>query len=342
MLIAPQLPRDVLGLAFGAGLSYRAARLFPEVQHLDFVDISRDNMLVALRQFPENAGLKDDPRALFIVDDAYSYVKYNRNKYGLILMEPTPPRFCYQTASLYTKEFYELARQRLTAGGLFTQVLSLRDFSPGETASVMKTFATVFPHRLLWRNGWDCLMIGSSDEFHLDLPTISERLNRPEVQKTLRASATIDKYYILDNLISGLLLAEDDFRRAAAGGTIYTDDNCGLKFASGRNITTENIRAIHEHLTTWLNIGRLFDRFPDFEKKQPVLAMKRQYFMAMMYQHVPREFDEVVRTYIKDYSQTKDEDLNGLRVYLLERGMDKKAEEVEDIIEDLGEARHGR
>ncbi|MCY3019289.1 MAG: fused MFS/spermidine synthase [Planctomycetota bacterium] len=343
ILLAPRIPRNVLGLAFGAGLSYRAARLFPEVQRLDFVDISKDNMDVALRRFPENDGLADDRRARFIVDDAYSYVKYNAATYDLLLMEPTPPRFSYQSASLYTKEFYELVRRRLTDGGYFAQVLSLNDFSPEETVSVMRTFSSVFEHCLLWRNGWDFLMIGCGQEFHLDVQSIGERLNRPLIQKTLRQCAPLsDKYYILDNFISGCLLAEDDFRKAAAGGTLYTDDNAGLRFTTGRNVTTENIRNIHAHLTPWREIRRLFDRYPDFEKKEPLLTVKREFLMALLFQHKPREFPAVFMNYVEKFSPRKDADLELLHSYLLKHGMTDKAEEVETMLEAMEETPQDR
>ena len=339
MLLAPRIPRDVLGLAFGAGLSYRAARLFPEVRRLDFVDISRDNIAVALKHFPENAGLKDDPRARFIVDDAYSYVKYTQSTYDLILMEPTPPRFSYQAASLYTKEFYEFARKRLADGGYFCQVLPLKDLSPEETAGVMRTFSLVFAHCLLWRNGWDCLMIGCEQAFHLDVQAIGERLSRPAIQGSLRECApTIDKFYVLDNFISGLLLADEDFRKACAGGAIYTDDKPGLRFTTGRNITTGNIRAIQAHLTPWPELRKLFDKFPGFEEKEPLLTVKREYLMAMLYKHRPNEFYDAFLRYIKEYSQDKEFDLNVLRLYLLMRDMSGEAEELDKALESMENA----
>jgi len=340
MLLAPRIPRDVLGLAFGAGLSYRGARLFPEVRRLDFVDISLENIAVALRHFPENAGLSEDPRARFIVDDAYSFVKYNPGAYDLILMEPTPPRFSYQTASLYTREFYEFARQRLANGGCFCQVLPLKDLSAEETACVMHTFSAVFEHCLLWRNGWDCLMLGQVQAFHLDVQVIAERLNRPVIQESLRECApTIDKFYLLDNFLSGLLLADEDFRQAASGGTTYTDDRPGLRFATGRNVTTGNIRAIHAHLSPWPQLRQLFGEDPGFKEKEPLLTMKREYFMALLYKHKPREFYDVFLRYVKQYSQNKDFDLNVLRIYLLTRDMNNEAGELDKALEDMESAR---
>ncbi|MGD0093231.1 MAG: hypothetical protein ABSE73_25230, partial [Planctomycetota bacterium] len=223
-------------------------------------------------------------------------------------------------------------------GGFFCQVLPLKDLSPEETASVMRTFAAVFAHCLLWRNGWDCLMLGSAQEFQLDWRTVAERLQRPAIQQTLRQCApTIDKFYILDNFLSGLLLAGEDFRQAAAGGTIYTDDRPGLRFTTGRNVTTGNIRAIHGHLTPWRELRKLFVSFPGFEAKESVLTMKREYFMALLYKHKPAEFYDVFMKYVKEYSQNKDFDIGVLLTYLLNRDMKDKAEELAKAVEELEE-----
>jgi spermidine synthase len=331
MLLAPAIPRDVLGLAFGGGLSYRGPRLFPEVRHFDFVDISKDTIAIALKFLPENEGLKDDPRARFIWEDAYSYVKYVPAKYDLILMEPTPPRFSYQTSALYTREFYELVRQRLKDRGCFAQVLPLNDLSPGETRSVMLTFSAVFAHCLLWRNGWDCLMLGRQDEFKFDLAVIKARLERPEIQKSLRECAPLpDRYYILANFISGLLLHDSDFRRAAASGpaVIYTDDNPGLRFSSGRDITTGNIRFIHACLSPWSALSRLFKDSGLIASQAEALTGNREYFMARLFQHKPREFPEIFKHYIASYSKRKKADTESLRDYLLEHGLADEAERL--------------
>ena len=85
-----------------------------------------------------------------------------------------------QSSSLYTQEFYRFARRRLNEDGLFAQVLSLGDLSPDETAGVMRTFSSVFPQCLLWKNVGDCVMLGSEKELRLSLIEIGERLHREE------------------------------------------------------------------------------------------------------------------------------------------------------------------
>ncbi|MBW1863883.1 MAG: fused MFS/spermidine synthase [Deltaproteobacteria bacterium] len=234
LLLTPEIPRSVLGLCFGGGLSYYAGRLFPEISRFDFVDISKKNMDLGIRHFPQNRGLKDDPRVRFIIDDAYNFIKYTDNKYNLILMEPTPPTFGFRNAALYTREFYELARERLTEDGYFSQVVPIKDLSYLESMSVMKTFASAFNHCLLWWNGFEPVMIGSSQEFRLDTRKIRERLNRPLIQNSLKEISGQVGYNSSGNFLSGLLLTTEDFRKVAAVGTVCTNDLNRLEYSAGR------------------------------------------------------------------------------------------------------------
>ena len=105
MVLAPRVPRSVLGLCFGGGVSSHAGTLFSEVERFDFVDISKENVRIALNNFAHNRGLRTDPRVRFVIDDAYSFVKYTRNTYDLILMDPNPPTLSFRCALLYTREF---------------------------------------------------------------------------------------------------------------------------------------------------------------------------------------------------------------------------------------------
>jgi hypothetical protein len=222
----------------------------------------------------------------------------------------------------------------MAEGGCFAQVLSLGDLSADETVSVMCTFSSVFKHCLLWRNGGDCLMLGQSQDFRLELESISERLNRPEIQKTLRECAPPgEKPYMLDNFISGILLTDADFRKVATGGVVYTDDKPGLRFTTGHSIDTGNIHTLHDHLSPWRVIKELFDGFPDFEKRERFLAANREYFLALLYKQQPREFYEVFLRFIEEYSLSKESDLALLRSYLLSHGMTREAEDVMRKIE---------
>jgi len=282
-LLTPQIPRNVLGLCFGGGLSYYAGRLFPEIKHFDFVDISKNNMDLALRYFPQNEGLKDDQRANFIVDDVYNFVKYTEKKYDLIIMDPNPPVLSYRCAALYTKEFYELARERLNKEGFFTQVLPLKHMSDMETVNVMRTFSSVFENCLMWWNGFEPVMIGSNQAFRLDIREISMRLKRPEIKGPVEEYSKEADYTRLSHFLSGLLLITEDFKKIAAAGMIYTNDLNRLELSSFNNINVNNITRIHRNLSPWRKAKNIFFGLSNLDKYSAQLSARREYLMKVLY-----------------------------------------------------------
>jgi len=282
-LLTPQIPRNVLGLCFGGGLSYYAGRLFPEIKRFDFVDISKNNMELALRYFPQNEGLKGDQRANFIVDDVYNFLKYTENKYDLIIMDPNPPVLSYRCASLYTKEFYELARERLNTAGVFTQVLPLKHMSDMETVNVMRTFSSVFENCLMWWNGFEPVMMGSNQAFRFDIREISTRIKRPEINRSLGEYSKEADYTRLSHFLSGLLLTTEDFRKTAAAGMIYTNDLNRLELSSFDNITVNNIMRIHKNLSPWSEAGNIFYGLSNLDDYTEQLEARREYLMKVLY-----------------------------------------------------------
>ncbi|HME41733.1 MAG TPA: fused MFS/spermidine synthase [Syntrophorhabdales bacterium] len=288
IVLAPRIPRSVLGLCFGGGVSSHAGTLFPEVEHFDFVDISKQNIRIALNNFVHNKGLSTDQRVRFVIDDAYNFVKYAGNSYDLILMDPNPPTLSFRCAVLYTKEFYELARARLTDEGYFSQVVPLDHMSELEVMSVMRTFSSVFEHCVLWWNGVDPVMIGSRRPFRFDLREVSERLERPLVQKYVAEHSAGARYHLLGYFLSGFLLTDNGFRRVAAEGRLLTTDLTPLEFSTSRTVTPASVERIENNLSSWVEIRGLMAYAPGIDQFVEQIEAQRSYLMRMLYTMVMR------------------------------------------------------
>lgn len=282
-LLTPEIPKKILGLCFGGGLSYYGPRMFPGIKEFDMVDISRQNIELALEYIPQNRGLESDPRFRFIIDDAFNFVKYTDYKYDLIIMDPTPPVFAYRCASLYTREFYKYTKNRLIPGGFFSQVVPLRHMADDETVNVMKTFSSVFDHCLLWWNGFEPVMIGSNQPFAFNVLEIDRRIKQPEINKILKTYSKGSDYARMSHFISGLLLNSKDFKEISARGTIYTSDLNQLELSSWDRINVKNIERIHKHLSPWDENLSLFFGIEGLNKYSDRLAKRREYLMNLLY-----------------------------------------------------------
>ena len=288
IVLAPRIPRSVLGLCFGGGVSSHAGTLFPEVEKLDFVDISEENIRIALRDFDHNKGLKNDPRVRFIIDDAYNFVKYTKNRYDLITMDPNPPTLSFRCAVFYTREFYRLVRDRLSDEGYFSQVLPLDYMSESEIASVMMTFSSVFEHSILWWNGVDPVMIGSRSPFSFDVGKVSSRLARPAVQKYVADNSAGAKYNLIGYFLSGFLLTDEGFRRVAQGGKLATIDLTPLEFSSGLPVDTASVEKIEHNLSSWTEIRRLLNNAPGIDQYVDQMEKQRAYLVIMLARMIER------------------------------------------------------
>jgi spermidine synthase/Flp pilus assembly protein TadD len=174
----------VIGLGSG---TTAAGVLAAGAGRTDVVEI--ESAVVEASRFFHPAGRHplDDPRAHLVVGDARTYLAHARQRYGLIVSEPSNP-WIAGVNNLFTVDFYRLARSRLAPGGVFCQWMQLYEVSPETFASMVGSFLDVFPEGqvfAVWR-AVDVLLVAVTPERPLSLA----RLGSPEARRLL-ASANI-------------------------------------------------------------------------------------------------------------------------------------------------------
>jgi hypothetical protein len=120
------------------GVFYPRARV-------DGVELDPDVTAVGRRYF----GLDDNPRLRVITADARPFLRRTRERYDLIVVDAYRPP--YVPFYLATREFFRLARSRLSPGGAI--VLNVAA-TPGDhrlAEGVSGTLATEFPLVLTWQ-----------------------------------------------------------------------------------------------------------------------------------------------------------------------------------------------
>lgn len=200
-LLHPAPHRGVM-ICLGAGLSAGAATLHP-LDRLDVVDLSSAIPRAARLFSRENHGVLDLPAFRLHVDDGRQYLLNSDGGYDVAIVDSTHPK-SVDSWILYTKEFYELLRDKLAPGGIAVQWLPLHGLSEQEFKIVVRTFLSVFDHTTLWANvGFETYgqvgyakLVGSRDrELHVDVERLAERLARPEIQQDLKpyGMATVEE-----------------------------------------------------------------------------------------------------------------------------------------------------
>lgn len=217
MLAHPD-PKDALVICFGTGQTANAVRR-ENPATLDIVDINPWVPKLG-HYFARNEDVLNDPRVRVTIMDGRAYMRRTTKMYDVITLEPMPPTFAGVNA-LYSREFYELAAQRLRPDGVIAQWLPFHLVAPYDGASIAATFAAVFPNSVLWIDAQSGtgILIGSKN------PQLALGASWPGFG---RAAAPHD----LDEagVKAAVKLMPDALARYARSGQVITDDNQQLAY----------------------------------------------------------------------------------------------------------------
>jgi spermidine synthase len=168
-----------------------------------------------------------DPRHRLLIEDAGTYLRSTRNRYDVIISEPSN-LWIAGMADLFTRDFYETAASKLRPGGIFCQWVQCYQTSPATLRTIFRTLATRFPKgQLFFVDGSaDLVILASPDrEIGLDLDQLGAWFEDEKVAKNL-ARVGVTSLPDLMRYYRGRL---DRVTREADGGPINTDDNGWLE-----------------------------------------------------------------------------------------------------------------
>jgi spermidine synthase len=216
-------PASVLVIGFGVGNTTHAATLHPSVRVIDVADVSRGILEHATYFDQSNHGVLTNSLIRVFVNDGRQHLQRQVDAtYDLITLEPPPISYA-GVAALYSKEFYELARSRLTPRGYISQWLPTYQVPTATTLSMIRAFIDVFPQAVLLSGAQaDLLLLGTSGPaIELDpARTLAALTDRPAVRDDL---SRLDLGTVRE--IAGAFVASASTLRAAAGSAKpVTDD----------------------------------------------------------------------------------------------------------------------
>ncbi len=245
-LLLADRPRRACVIGLGSGVTAGAALRHP-LERVDIVELSPE-VVQAARFFEHvNDRVLDNPRARLILGDGRTFLLFTRESYDVIISEPSNPWMAGMSA-LFTREFFQLARARLTDRGLLCQWFHSYNMPLQDLKTLLRTFHAVFPHAFLWAlNENDLLLIGAKDPaFDLDLARLEQNFHRAAVREDLRRLGITDLYAVL----SLYVMRDEDLSRFAQGAPLHTDDHPILEFSSPRAMHAQtsrsNLRALRE------------------------------------------------------------------------------------------------
>jgi spermidine synthase len=223
MLLHPD-PRRVLVVGVGAGQTPDRFTYYG-LQRLVCVDIEPAVFELIREHF--DAGWMSDPRVILLREDGRNYLQHAADRYDIVSLE-LGQVFRPGVAAFYTVELYQSVRNRLEPGGVACQFVPTSFLTPEALCSVIRTFASVFPHCMLWYNTSELLLLGGRDGLpRVDFTALAQRLAQPRIAQDLRYShwgGAAEQLGRPSALLGSYLCGPAELEAIAAGAPLLRDD----------------------------------------------------------------------------------------------------------------------
>jgi spermidine synthase len=250
--LVPARPARALVIGCGAGITAGALSTGPGVEHITVAEIEPLVPMVAAAYFGDyNHQILQDPRVSLRLDDGRHVLATTRETFDVITTDLIDP-WVKGVAALFTREFFELAKQRLRPGGVVTQFVQLYQSSPEAVKSEIATFLEVFPHAIVWGNphegqGYDLVLLGQVDPIRIDVDALQARLERPAYAGVRASLATIGVQTAVD-LLATFAGSGSDLGPWLRDATINRDRNLRLQYLAGLGLNLDENGPIYREL----------------------------------------------------------------------------------------------
>jgi spermidine synthase len=226
-------------IAFGMGSGFRSALIdgltTEAVELVPTVPGMFGNFFSDARQVMAN------PKGSIVIADGRNFLELTTHRFDLMIVDPPPPMNSSGTAVLFSREFYQAGRSRLTDGGVMVE-WEYNGQTVNEMRSHVRTFRSVFAHvTLVFSRSAGLYMLGSDKPIDLGPAGIQAVLSKPGVLDDLRSApdspAGIESAASWQDFILGhVWISDGAVDEFGAGGTMITDDRPYTEYDYLRNL----------------------------------------------------------------------------------------------------------
>jgi spermidine synthase len=226
-LLFHQDPQKILVIGLASGMTIGEVLLYP-VEQVDVLEIN-DQVVKACQLFftPFNNDCLNDPRTRLIIQDGRNHLALTREKYDVIISEPSNP-WMSGLANLYSLDFFKLVRSRLNENGIFAQWIQSYEIDWDTFVLMGRTFKEVFPEGALIKLGpGDYMLMGFAGPNGFDWKIPEKNINY--ARRSSNAS-------FVDYKFLAWLVVTENIDKLFGTGPVHTDDRPRLEFSAPKKL----------------------------------------------------------------------------------------------------------
>lgn len=257
-LLQPEPVKTAMVIGLGTGSTAGWLGALPDIERVDVVELEPAILHVAEVCAPVNQRVLDNPKVAITIADAREVLLTTPRRYDLIFSEPSNP-YRAGIASLFTQEFYEAVRDRLTPGGVFLQWVQAYEIDSQSIRIVYATLSSVFGSIETWRTkSADLILVARMEPVPLDLDRLRARVAQSPYREALLHAWRVDSAEgVLSRFVAGPGLAREVAAREP-DVSINRDDRNILEFSIARALGRPHDLDVAELVTTASALGEGF------------------------------------------------------------------------------------
>jgi spermidine synthase len=223
----------VIGLGTGSTAGWLGA--LPDIDRVDVAELEPAVLHVAEQASLLNHDALNNPKVHVVIGDARETLLTSHDSYDIIASEPSNP-YRAGVASLYTREYYQAIRDRLSDNGIFLQWLQSYDIDNQTIRTVYATLGSVFPEIESWElEVNDLLLVASKKKMSHNLAQIRQRLTQEPFRsafagawRAVDAEGVFGHYIARSSLAKAIAFVDKE--------ELNTDDRNIIEFGFARSI----------------------------------------------------------------------------------------------------------
>jgi predicted membrane-bound spermidine synthase len=240
-------PHPTSALVVGLGTGETAGWLaeIPSIEQVDVVELEPAIDRIAEACADVNRHVLAHPKVRRLYNDGREVLLTATRSYDLIVSEPSNP-YRAGVASLYTREYYQAALERLSAAGLLLQWFQAYEVDEASVRLVLCTLGSVFGHVEIWQTrSRDMLLVCSRRPIPYPVAEQRRRLREEPLRTALRVAwrATDLEGFLAHYLAGPVVVREFCAAAPASRGPgaesvppLNTDDRNLLEYGVARTV----------------------------------------------------------------------------------------------------------
>ena len=223
-------PEKVLVIGLASGITTGSIALHKEPESIDIAEIEPSTVAASHQFDAYNHRPLEDPRVRLYINDARNHLMRTADAtYDMVVSEPSNP-WLTGVSNLFTRDFFQLGKQKMKTGGVWTQWIQMYDLSTDDLNSLLATFAEVYPYVRLFRvDVADLVLIGSDRPLPLTESVINDSLAG---SKAVIADLDLIGIHNALDILALYQFDRDKLLTIAKDAVINTDDNMYIEYAA--------------------------------------------------------------------------------------------------------------